>query len=563
MVQSNSFLKEAGKRPLRRFRSSFHASWSRAAVLPVLALVLVVFSQGRAGADPAAPDEAFQIGGGGEDGNVYSIDYRHDSDPETARILLGGSFLRFGNESRRFLAVLDGTGALVPSEEFSPASIQGPPFPPSQVEVAKWDSQGRIVIGGQFNEVGGQSRGSVARLNANGSLDTSFNPPAANGRVRDLVILDDDSVIIVGDFTQVGGETVGRIARLNANGSRDTSFGGSGGFNGAVHTVTLTGDGDLVVGGDFTSYRSSSAGRLVRIDSASGDRVDGFSVGNGFAGGPVRTVHVTAAGDILAGGEFSFFDGNPANRLVRLGANGARLSLSIGTGFNNPVLGVSSDAENRILVVGAFTQVNNEPRSRVVRLLENGSLDPTFDPADGTDSQIGEVWVQEDGKILIGGNFRFYRGQNHRRLARLMGGGEVAEPGDGFDAWRQEVFAGGDASNDAVSGPQADPDGDGVANLLEYAFDGDPLTAYSARLPEQGVAQEGGDAFLEITFHRINADDLVYRVQATSNLNDAESWTEIWVSTNHPFSGETITVRDTTPIQTGASRFLRVQVVLE
>ena len=65
----------------------------------------------------------------------------------------------------------------------------------------------------------------MARLNADGSLDPSFNPGAGpNGTVNAVVVDTNGLVIIGGDFDSVDGSAYGGVARLNVDGSLDTSF---------------------------------------------------------------------------------------------------------------------------------------------------------------------------------------------------------------------------------------------------------------------------------------------------------------------------------------------------
>src|SRR5207253_1576389 len=88
---------------------------------------------------------------------------------------------------------------------------------------------GKVVIGGPFTTVNGVSRDNIARLNADGTLDNSFlnGQTGANriGSVFDLALQLDGKLLIGGDFTIVNGVARNRVARLNADGTVDTSFG--------------------------------------------------------------------------------------------------------------------------------------------------------------------------------------------------------------------------------------------------------------------------------------------------------------------------------------------------
>ena len=94
-------------------------------------------------------------------------------------------------------------------------------------------ADGRILVGGVFTTLGGGGTGTttrnyLGRLNADGSLDASFNP-GANSIVYALAVQADGKILVGGSFTTLGGGGIGttarnRIGRLNADGSLDTSF---------------------------------------------------------------------------------------------------------------------------------------------------------------------------------------------------------------------------------------------------------------------------------------------------------------------------------------------------
>src|SRR5262249_14271268 len=104
--------------------------------------------------------------------------------------------------------------ALEPTLLFSPAVIY-------TLGVA---SDGKILIGGAFNEINGQLQMNVARVNAEGTLDTTFTPPPMDGAVRSLFVQKDGKVIVVGDFAHVGTFFRRPIARLDTNGHLDEGF---------------------------------------------------------------------------------------------------------------------------------------------------------------------------------------------------------------------------------------------------------------------------------------------------------------------------------------------------
>jgi len=108
----------------------------------------------------------------------------------------------------------------------------------------------------------------------------------------------------------------------------------------------------------------------------------------------------------------------------------------------------------------------------------------------------------------------------------------------------------------ADSGANADPDGDGIANLLEYALSGNPLLGGGSILPAPGVDPESQR--LTLTFARVADPALRYEVWAS---NDLSNWgaSPIWTSTGAANTPGAVTVTDTEPPAT--RRFLRLKVV--
>ena len=121
----------------------------------------------------------------------------------------------------------------------------------------------------------------------------------------------------------------------------------------------------------------------------------------------------------------------------------------------------------------------------------------------------------------------------------------------GIASWRQTHFGSSEATGNAAN--TADPDGDGVANLLEYALAGDPMVAEHDILPVQGVA--GGK--LTLAFDRISDGVLAYEVQAS---DDFVTWSTIWTSTGTDNTAGLVTVTDPELISAHARRFLRLRV---
>ena len=135
-------------------------------------------------------------------------------------------------------------------------------------------------------------------------------------------------------------------------------------------------------------------------------------------------------------------------------------------------------------------------------------------------------------------------------------------PATAFETWQQAQFN-SDASNPAIAGAMADPDCDGLCNLLEYAFNLNPNSATSSSSPVAGHQSVGGQEYLTLTFRRRTTVplDLVYTVESSSDLL---TWSPESILVGSPVNNgdgsEGVTIRDSQPMSANARRFLRLRV---
>ncbi len=259
-----------------------------------------------------------------------------------------------------------------------------------------------------------------------GTLDTTFDPgTGASDVIRTAALQADGKVLVGGDFVTYAGISRNRLARLNSNGTLDTSFNIGTGFNGPVYTVTIDSNGKILVGGDFTSFQDIGVGRMVRLNS-DGTLDSSFNFGSGFDG-YVFAISTQLDGKILVGGRFSVYNSSPKASLVRLNADGS-LDSTFNTGSGvygsidsdlGTVYSISIQSDGKIIIAGDFLNYNNTARVRIFRINTDGTLDSTFNPGTGADVGIVDTLIQPDGKILIAGRFTVYNGTARNRIARI------------------------------------------------------------------------------------------------------------------------------------------------
>ena len=134
-----------------------------------------------------------------------------------------------------------------------------------------------------------------------------------------------------------------------------------------------------------------------------------------------------------------------------------------------------------------------------------------------------------------------------------------------YDTWLGEHFTAGQIADPGTSGPNANPDGDSLINLLEYAFLTDPLVDVPiVEILQSGIIQIGGDTFLTLTYPRRNSSgDLTYLPQISNDLATWRDGPDHLVEVSSPDQGDgssLVTVRSTLPISTGDKEFIRLRV---
>lgn len=281
-------------------------------------------------------------------------------------------------------------------------------------------ADGKLLLGGQFTQAGGQARARIARFKADGSLDAGFDP-SADGIVSAVLVQADAKIVLGGWFAQVHGQARARIARVNVDGSLDTGFAPTISHSGsaAVFALARQADGKLLLGGQFNAVNGQPRNYLARLNA------DG-SLDNGFAASldsSVKAIAVQPDGRILVGGSFLRVGGALQGHLIRLEADG-RLDGGFSAPFFNAGEAVSALAlqrDGRILVGGSF----GSPALSFVRLQANGSLDAAFVPQVSQTAGVGALALQADGKVLICGTFNRVGGQPRKNLARVNADGSL------------------------------------------------------------------------------------------------------------------------------------------
>jgi uncharacterized delta-60 repeat protein len=172
---------------------------------------------------------------------------------------VAGDFTALGGQARSHVARLYPDGTLDP--DFHPAAND-------IVNCVAVQPDGKILLGGLFTSLASQSRTNLGRLNADGSLDAGFNPGAAglySSSVYSLALQSDGKILVGGYFATLAGQTCNHLGRLNANGSLDTTFNAGAGLT--VLAVAVQADGKILAGGAFGSLGGELRNGLGRLSN--------------------------------------------------------------------------------------------------------------------------------------------------------------------------------------------------------------------------------------------------------------------------------------------------------
>jgi uncharacterized delta-60 repeat protein len=234
---------------------------------------------------------------------------------------------------RHFLARFNADGSFDSSFE----TAIGDRYAFDSVNSLAVQSDGKVIVGGSFTSIKNTVRPRIARLNANGTLDTGFNPGAgANGTVSSVVLQPDGKLLIGGSFTTINGTNRSGIARLNSTGGLDTSFSSGTGVAGTVYSIRLQPDGKAVIGGAFTNVNGTTRQNIARLNG-DGSLDSSFNPGTG-ANGIVRSIALQPDDKAVVGGEFTTVNGIIRPRVVRLYGDASAPLLSVARSNGSAVL---------------------------------------------------------------------------------------------------------------------------------------------------------------------------------------------------------------------------------
>jgi uncharacterized delta-60 repeat protein len=189
-----------------------------------------------------------------------------------------------------------------------------------------FQSDGRIIVGGGFTKINGLALNYLARLNPDGSLDTNFNAGIAGAGATSvfcLAVTPQDQIVVGGNFNSINGYSRSGIARLNADGGVDTTFDPGLGA-GSVSGIALQNDGKIVIGGGFTTVNGTNRYGVARLNN---DGSLDLSFNALMSGGSVTCTTVQPDGKTIVGCAGGLFNGIQMNGIARLNADNSSTNI--------------------------------------------------------------------------------------------------------------------------------------------------------------------------------------------------------------------------------------------
>lgn len=301
-------------------------------------------------------DPGFAPGVGGQ--TVHSV-----LNLPNGNILVAGEYNAIAGAERLNLSILTHDGFVTPFNSHN-ATLGG------EVYVARPLPNGQFLVGGSFP-------GHLLRLHADGSVDTNLTVQV-NGAVHAITLAHRGRVLLGGSFTEVNGQSARGLVRLNRHHQVDPKFRSpflfgdeaSEGQPTVVHDLTITSAGHLIVAGQLMDNGATPLGQAFVMLNSRGKVLRTYDTGAGaHASGEKRGNSLARQrnGKILVGGLFELLATGQQD-LVRLKANGRLDKKFRAPVFNGEVRAVSVQPDGRILVGGSFDMVDGHLRTLIARL---------------------------------------------------------------------------------------------------------------------------------------------------------------------------------------------------
>ncbi|CAN5618654.1 hypothetical protein BH10ACI3_BH10ACI3_03660 [soil metagenome] len=339
------------------------------------------------------------------------------------KVIVGGYFNMVGDQPRIAIVRLNSDGSLDsgfqdPTASGGTGTTINHYGTETVVNSLAVQADSKLVIGGAFNTISGQARSNLARLNSDGSLDASFQDPVitniANTFLRGAALQPDGRVLIVGFFNSVGAQPRAKAARVNPDGTLDTTFVDPMVSDGFMQSVVPQPNGNVLIGGAFSTVQGRTRRRLTRLTSSGNLDLPGdltFTVtktadtNDGSCDADCSLREAIGAANISESNDTIQFDPIVFDTARTIALTGGQLPVC-----NNGSVTVNGTGSGQLVISG-----NNQ--SRVMRVFPGGSAtlndltiadgNATFGPftgcssGPGVDASFGGGGIESAGTLII------------------------------------------------------------------------------------------------------------------------------------------------------------------
>ena len=285
--------------------------------------------------------------------------------------------------------------------------------------ISEPDSNGTRYLGGQFTAFDAWGTGGGALVGASsGDVNTTF--PKVNGGIYATVSDGSGGFYIGGSFTCIGPNTSGscngaddvvrtRAAHINANGSVDPSWNPT--LNADVYAIAVSGS-NVYLGGNFSAVSGAARNGAAAVGT------DGtLSSWNPNLNNSVYAIGVSGS-NVYLGGSFTTAGGTARNRAAAVGTDGTLTAWN--PNLNNTVSAIGVSGSN-VYLGGAFTTVGGQARNRAAAVTTDGAGTlSSWNP--NLNSSVRAIAVS-GSNVYLGGYFNTVGGTTRNHAAAVDAAG--------------------------------------------------------------------------------------------------------------------------------------------
>jgi len=364
-------------------------------------------------------DASFSMGNGtGANHSVFKMVNQGDD-----KIVMVGAFTYYNGIARNHIARIAKNGLI--DESFNPGT-----GPSGSVSFVKAVANGKFIIGGSFTSYNGSVANQVARINSDGSLDTTFStgtgfPNSQNFGPTAMDVQPDGKILLASSlFTTYNNIPCAQIIRLNTDGSLDTTFNTAlfpyEEYRDITKIIVLPDEQKILIGS--SDYFSAAVKAVVKVNY-DGTPDENFAPITEKILIDVIEMEVQLDGKIIVYGYYTENGTDFIYKFLRFNKNGGPdITFAEGEITNDfYVSAVYPLPDGKIVVAGAIHHLNPLLTGTigVIRLNNNGTLDGTFESQVINSNFINAI-VPQQNKLVIAGDFTSYANYGRNRIARLV-----------------------------------------------------------------------------------------------------------------------------------------------